>query len=191
LTKSADVVIVGGGVVGSSIAYHLTDQGCRSVLVLEREAHQGLRSIGKSMGGVRAQLATKVNIQISLYSIPFLAGFEELTGRPSGYRPQGYLFVASSKNHLEYLRANQARQVELGFERAQLQTRHRPAKGTASRPPTTRMGLVDRGIGGAVGVGLALPSSAYAITLSKWQIRHRPAKGTAGRPPTASPLKVE
>jgi sarcosine oxidase subunit beta len=57
---------------------------------------------------------------MSLYSIPFLARFEELTGRPSGYRPQGYLFVASSKRHLEYLRANQARQVELGFERAEL-----------------------------------------------------------------------
>jgi sarcosine oxidase subunit beta len=57
---------------------------------------------------------------MSLYSIPFLARFEELTGRPSGYRPQGYLFVASSKSHLEYLRSNQARQVELGFERAEL-----------------------------------------------------------------------
>jgi len=88
--------------------------------VLEREAHQGLGSTGKSMGGVRAQFATKVNIQMSLYSIPFLARFEELTGHPSGYRPQGYLFVASSKGHLEYLRANQARQVELGFEQAEL-----------------------------------------------------------------------
>ena len=54
--KSADVIIVGGGIVGSSIAYHLTEAGCRSVLVLEREAHQGKGSTGKSMGGVRAQL---------------------------------------------------------------------------------------------------------------------------------------
>jgi sarcosine oxidase subunit beta len=120
VTKSAEVVIVGGGIVGSSIAYHLTDQGCSNVLVLEREAHQGLGSTGKSMGGVRAQFATQVNIQMSLYSIPFLARFEELTGHPSGYRPQGYLFVASSKGHLEYLRDNQARQVELGFEQAEL-----------------------------------------------------------------------
>jgi sarcosine oxidase subunit beta len=119
VTKSAEVVIVGGGIVGSSIAYHLTDQGCSNVLVLEREAHQGLGSTGKSMGGVRAQFATKVNIQMSLYSIPFLARFEELTGHPSGYRPQGYLFVASCERHLEYLRANQARQVELGFEQVE------------------------------------------------------------------------
>jgi sarcosine oxidase, subunit beta len=40
-TPSADVVIIGGGIVGSSIAYHLTESGCRDVLVIEREAHQG------------------------------------------------------------------------------------------------------------------------------------------------------
>jgi sarcosine oxidase subunit beta len=114
------VVIVGGGIVGSSIAYHLTDQGCRNVLVLEREAHQGLGSTGKSMGGVRAQFATTVNIQMSLYSIPFLARFEELTGHPSGYKPQGYLFVTSNEWQLDYLRANRARQVELGLDRAEL-----------------------------------------------------------------------
>ena len=120
MTKSADVVIVGGGVVGSSIAYHLTDQGCRNVLVLEREAQQGLGSTGKSMGGVRAQFATTVNIQMSLYSIPFLARFEELTGHPSGYKPQGYLFVASNERCLEYLRANQARQTQLGLKSVEL-----------------------------------------------------------------------
>jgi len=120
VTKTVDIVIVGGGIVGSSIAYHLTNQGCRNVLVLEREAHQGLGSTGKSMGGVRAQFATKVNIQMSLYSIPFLAGFEELTGYPSGYRPQGYLFVANSTSQLEYLRAIHARQAEVGFEGAEL-----------------------------------------------------------------------
>jgi sarcosine oxidase subunit beta len=116
----ADVVIIGAGVVGSSIAYHLTDQGCRNVLVLERETHQGMGSTGRSMGGVRAQFATAVNIQMSLYSIPFLARFEELTGHPSGYKPQGYLFIATRERHLGYLRANRARQLEVGFKGAEL-----------------------------------------------------------------------
>jgi sarcosine oxidase subunit beta len=114
--ETAEVVIVGGGIVGSSIAYHLTAAGCRDVLVLERETQQGKGSTGKSMGGVRAQFSTPVNIQMSLYSIPFYAGFEERLGEPSGYRPQGYLFLATSEAHLNYLRANQERQKALGLK---------------------------------------------------------------------------
>ena len=62
--SSADVVIIGGGIVGSSIAWHLTEVGCKSVVVLEREKSQGKGSTGKSMGGVRAQFSTPVNIQM-------------------------------------------------------------------------------------------------------------------------------
>ncbi len=80
--QTADVVIVGGGIVGSSIAYHLTANGCRNVLVIERETAQGKGSTGKSMGGVRAQFSTPVNIQMSLYSIPFYASFDERLGYP-------------------------------------------------------------------------------------------------------------
>src|SRR5579863_8617760 len=86
--QTADVVIVGGGIVGSSIAYHLTASACRSVLIIERESAQGKGSTGKSMGGVRAQFSTPVSIQMSLYSIPFYGGFEERLGFPCDYRPQ-------------------------------------------------------------------------------------------------------
>ena len=75
--QTAEVVIIGGGIVGSSIAYHLTAAGCKDVLVIERETAQGKGSTGKSMGGVRAQFSTPVNIQMSLYSIPFYASFDE------------------------------------------------------------------------------------------------------------------
>jgi glycine/D-amino acid oxidase-like deaminating enzyme len=114
--ETAEVVITGGGIVGSSIAYHLTASGCRNVLVIERESAQGKGSTGKSMGGVRAQFSTPVNIQMSLYSIPFYAGFEERLGYPSGYRPQGYLFCATQERHLAYLRANYERQAALGLK---------------------------------------------------------------------------
>ena len=118
--ETADVVIVGGGIVGSSIAYHLAQAGCTNVLVIERETHQGKGSTGKSMGGVRAQFATPVNIQMSLYSIPFYASFDERLGHPAGYRPQGYLFVATGKLHLEYLRTNQEKQKTLGLKTARM-----------------------------------------------------------------------
>lgn len=121
--QTAEVVIIGGGIVGSSIAWHLTEAGCRNVLIAERETHQGKGSTGKSMGGVRAQFATAVNIQMSLYSIPFYATFEERLGFPSEYRPQGYLFVATKPAHLDYLQTNQTLQKSLGLEQVRMLTR--------------------------------------------------------------------
>ena len=118
--QTADVVIIGGGIVGSSIAWHLTEAGCRNVLVLERESAQGKGSTGKSMGGVRAQFSTPVNVQMSLYSIPFYAKFEERLGHPSGYRDQGYLFVATKESHMTYLRENFERQAALGLTTVRL-----------------------------------------------------------------------
>ncbi|HZZ15461.1 MAG TPA: FAD-dependent oxidoreductase [Candidatus Sulfotelmatobacter sp.] len=114
--QTADVVIIGGGIVGSSIAYHLTANGCRNVLVIERELAQGKGSTGKSMGGVRSQFSTAVSIQMSLYSIPFYASFEQRLGYPCDYRPQGYLFCATTDQHLDYLRTNHALQVKMGLK---------------------------------------------------------------------------
>ena len=118
--KAADVVIIGGGIVGSSVAYHLTEAGCRNVVVLERESHQGKGSTGKSMGGVRAQFSMPISIQMSLYSIPFFSRFDEVMGHPSGYRPQGYLFVATDPRHMAYLRENYGKQVAAGLKTVQL-----------------------------------------------------------------------
>ena len=118
--QTADVVIIGGGIVGSSIAWHLTHAGCRNVLVIERESSQGKGSTGKSMGGVRAQFSTPVNIQMSLYSIPFYATFEDVVGHPADYRPQGYLFLATKDSHINYLRDNFIRQQKLGLKTARL-----------------------------------------------------------------------
>ncbi|HWZ42605.1 MAG TPA: FAD-dependent oxidoreductase [Candidatus Saccharimonadales bacterium] len=120
MATTAEVVIIGGGIVGSSIAWHLTSAGCKSVLVIERETAQGKGSTGKSMGGVRAQFSTPVNIQMSLYSIPFYARFDEVLGHPAGYKPQGYMFVATTEAHLKYLRANLERQTALGLKSARM-----------------------------------------------------------------------
>ena len=120
--QTAEVAIIGSGIVGSSIAYHLVAAGCKDVLVLERETSQGKGSTGKSMGGVRAQFSTPVNIQMSLYSIPFYARFDERLGYPAGYRPQGYLFCATSEKHLAYLRTNYDKQIAMGLKDVRLVT---------------------------------------------------------------------
>jgi sarcosine oxidase subunit beta len=121
--KSADVVIIGGGIVGASIAYQLTSAGCGDVVILERESSQGKGSTGKSMGGVRAQFSTPVNIKMSLYSIAFFRDFEQTMGHPSGYRAQGYLFIATTQQHLDYLRANHTAQIAAGLQTASLVSR--------------------------------------------------------------------
>jgi sarcosine oxidase subunit beta len=140
--KTAEVVIVGAGIVGASIAWHLTRAGGRGVLVLDREARQGQGSTGKSMGGVRAQFATEHNIRMSMYSIPFYARFEEHTGSPCGYKPHGYLFMATAPKHLEYLRANRRLQKAHGLENVEEWTRDQIAR----RVPPLR---VDDILGGA------------------------------------------
>jgi sarcosine oxidase, subunit beta len=123
MAETADVVIIGGGIVGSSIAYHLTEQGCTGVRILEREAKQGLGSTSKSMGGVRAQFATEINIRMSMYSIAFFSQFEEATGHTADYRAHGYCFAATTPAHLTWLRENQAKQRALGLDNATMVTR--------------------------------------------------------------------
>lgn len=128
MVSTADIVIIGGGIVGASIAYHLTAAGAKNIVILERETHQGKGSTGKSMGGVRAQFSTESSIQMSLYSIPFFRDFEQITGHPSGYRGQGYLLLATEARHMDYLRANNRLQVATGVKDARLVTREEIVK---------------------------------------------------------------
>ncbi|HSB10943.1 MAG TPA: FAD-dependent oxidoreductase [Blastocatellia bacterium] len=123
MIETADVVIIGGGIVGSSVAFHLAEAGCSNVLIIEREDRQGMGSTAKSMGGVRAQFATRINIKMSLYSIDLFSRFEEVTGHTAGYRPQGYLFVATSERHLDYLKANMLQQRACGLTNVETVTR--------------------------------------------------------------------
>ena len=114
--KSAEIVIVGGGVVGASVAYHLTERGMRDVVILEREKMLGLGSTGKATGGVRAQFETDINVKLSLYSLDFFRDWDF----DCEYEPRGYLFLATDERHLDYLKRTGARQRELGYDEVEL-----------------------------------------------------------------------
>jgi sarcosine oxidase, subunit beta len=116
--RSAEVVIIGGGVIGASVAYHVAARGCRDVLVLERGARPGEGSTGRATGGFRAQFATAVNVRLSLLSREKLLAFREETGVDPGFRQCGYLFIAASEDELAALLSAQAVQRECGLAEA-------------------------------------------------------------------------
>jgi sarcosine oxidase subunit beta len=109
--RGSKIVIIGGGVVGASVAYHLAARGERDVLILERERLQGAGSTGKATGGVRAQFGTDINIKMSLYSIGFFRDWEY----DCGYDPKGYLFFATDEAQFALLKRNVERQTSLGI----------------------------------------------------------------------------
>jgi sarcosine oxidase subunit beta len=101
----AAVAVVGGGIIGASVAYHLALRGVREVLVLDRGVGPGAGSTSRATGGFRAQFATRANIRLSLLAREKLRTFEEEIGVDPGYVPVGYLWVASTEPSLEALRA--------------------------------------------------------------------------------------
>ena len=93
LPADADVVVVGGGAVGVSAAYHLAAAGAGSVVLLEREAALGTGSTGRCAGGFRHQFSSRVNVELSLASIPLITGFSATHGLPLDVVQDGYLFI--------------------------------------------------------------------------------------------------
>jgi sarcosine oxidase subunit beta len=113
-SNRADVVIVGGGIMGASIGYHLARRGCTNVVVLERGEMFGLGSTGLNAGGVRHQFATAVNIELSKASIAMMERFPDEMDQAVGLRRCGYLFLLDNEADLAQFRANVALQNRLG-----------------------------------------------------------------------------
>jgi sarcosine oxidase subunit beta len=101
--ESADVVVVGGGAVGASVAWHLTELGVADVLVLERDT-LAAGSTSKSAGGIRAQFADDLNLRIALRSLAELEAFEERFGVDIAFHQTGYLFLIDDEGDLARFR---------------------------------------------------------------------------------------
>jgi sarcosine oxidase subunit beta len=114
LPPTADVVVIGGGVMGASTAYHLARRGVKNVVLLEREAFFGLGATGRCAGGIRHQFATEINIRLSLHSLKMLDELEAETGQPALVRKCGYLFVLTRPEDEAAFQRNVALQHRLG-----------------------------------------------------------------------------
>jgi sarcosine oxidase, subunit beta len=115
----ADVVVIGGGAIGASTAFHLRRLGVREVALLERDTLAS-GSTSKSAGGIRAQFADELNIRIALRSLEEFERFAELTGADIAFRQHGYLFLIDSPEDAATFRAALALQASLGVPSREL-----------------------------------------------------------------------
>lgn len=113
--SSADIVIIGGGIIGASIAWHLVSRGAGSVRVLERADAPAAGSTGRATGGFRAQYGTDINVRLSLLSLAQLTTFADEHGVDPEYQPVGYLFMARTAETLDTLRVAMRVQHQAGY----------------------------------------------------------------------------
>jgi sarcosine oxidase subunit beta len=114
LPTQADVVVIGGGVMGASSAYHLLKSGVHDVLLLEKESFFGQGATGRCAGGVRYQFATEVNVRLSIASLAMINEFKSETGQDPLYRKCGYLFVITDPADVPTFQRNIQMQNGLG-----------------------------------------------------------------------------
>ena len=115
-----EVVVVGAGVIGASVAWHLRGLGVRDVLLLDRAAGPAQGSTGRATGGFRAQYGTEINVRLSLLSREKLRRFAAETGVDPGYAPVGYLWLARTSDQVRELRDAQRVQHAAGLTEARM-----------------------------------------------------------------------
>jgi sarcosine oxidase subunit beta len=115
VTQTADVVIVGAGIIGGSVAFHLLERDPRlRVVVLEKEDEPGTGATSKATGGVRFQFSTEANVRLTQLSYRYFAHDREILGCSVDFLRHGYLFVTTAPATLDQCRQNVALQRRLG-----------------------------------------------------------------------------
>ncbi len=114
MEKTADVVIIGGGVVGLSVAYHLALKRAGKIVLLEK-GQLGEGSTSRCVGGIRTQFSTEINVRFSLESLKTFEHFEEEFGVDPEFKRIGYLFLATLEQEMEVFRENIKLQRSFGI----------------------------------------------------------------------------
>ncbi len=115
MREQATVVVVGGGVIGASVAYHLAVRGMTDVVVVERSG-LGSGSTGRAAGGIRQQFSTETNCRLSMLSVAKLLSFQADTGWDPRFVQVGYLFLLTREEDWTEFQGNAAMQNDLGID---------------------------------------------------------------------------
>lgn len=113
MEKTADVVIIGGGIVGLSIAYYLALKKAGRIVLFEK-GQLGEGSTSRCVGGIRTQFSTEINIRFSLESLKTFEEFEAEFGIDPEFRRIGYLFLGTSEWEIEVFKENIKLQKKFG-----------------------------------------------------------------------------
>lgn len=116
MVKTADICVIGAGIVGCSVAYNLAKMGTKNIIVIEKEDSFAKGSTGLSASGIRAQFSTEINIKLSLESMKILEEFKQETGVDPEFKHIGYLFLISSKRMLDIFNKAHKLQKKLGMD---------------------------------------------------------------------------
>ena len=184
MPETADVLIIGAGIIGASCAFHLSERGAK-VTVLEMQQAPALGSTGKSAAGVRVQFTEEVNIRLSWESIQEYRQFPARYGEDIGYRPIGYLLLVPPERwaaHLESVALQQRlgapvnvltleeAQQFVSFETAGLAgTTHGPADGVVD-PHSATLAFLKLARERGVSVHLNTPATGIRRVGSAWQV---------------------
>lgn len=114
IPATADIIIIGGGVMGASTAYHLATRGQHNIVLLEKEDFFGQGATGRCAGGVRYQFGTEINVRLSLLSLPMLERFKDEIGQSIDYRKIGYLFLLTTQDEVSIFKQIVNMQNSLG-----------------------------------------------------------------------------
>ncbi|MFQ5841271.1 MAG: NAD(P)/FAD-dependent oxidoreductase [Thermodesulfobacteriota bacterium] len=105
MRKTAGIVIIGGGIIGVSVAYYLGKMGAKNVILLEKDL-VGEGSTGLCAGGIRRQWSTEVNMHFALKAFEMYQNFKDEFGADPEFHQIGYLFLATSQEELEIFEKN-------------------------------------------------------------------------------------